>query len=144
MSTPREEVSEELDEDRIGVDPLEEGVEPPEHWSGVDQYGTTPNEQREGETLDERLAEESPDVEPEPVPERPRAATPDSELDETVDDDPPADEELGTQQEPDVGGPVLVSEEVEPGGLAASTRDGEVVSYDSQAPEERAERVERW
>ncbi|GAA4007601.1 hypothetical protein GCM10022247_32150 [Allokutzneria multivorans] len=143
MSTPREEVSESLDEDRIGVDPLEEGVEPPEHWSGVDQHGTTPNEQREGETLDERLAEERPDVEPEPVPERPRAVTPDSELDETIDEDPPADdnpEEMTREQE----NPVIVSEDVEPGGLAASTQDGEVVAGNSQAPEERAERVERW
>src|SRR5687767_12574921 len=105
MSTPREEVSEELDEDRIGVDPLEEGVEPPERWSGVDQHGTTPNEQREGETLDERLAEERPDVEPDPVPERPRAATPDSELDETIDDEPPAEAEETVAEE----NPVLVS-----------------------------------
>ena len=139
MSTPREEVSEELDEDSIGVDPLEEGVEPPEHWSGVDQHGTTPNEQREGETLDERLAEERPDVEPDQVPERPRAATPDSELDETIDDEPPVDEEPAAQENP-----VVVSEDVEPGGRAASTRDGHVASYGSQAPEERAERVERW
>ncbi|MCP3801593.1 hypothetical protein NLX83_20235 [Allokutzneria sp. A3M-2-11 16] len=130
MSTPREDVSEQLDEDRIGVDPLEEGMEPPEHWSGVDQHGTTPNEQREGEPLDERLAEERPDVEPDEVPERPRAATPDSELDETIDDEPPADEEPAPQENP-----VLVSD---------NHTDGQVASYGSQAPEERAERVERW
>ncbi|WP_086822867.1 hypothetical protein [Allokutzneria sp. NRRL B-24872] len=99
MSTPREEVSEDLDEDRIGVDPVQEGVDAPDSWSGVDQHGTTPNEQREGEPLDERLAEENPDVEPEAVPERPRAATPDSELDETIDDDPPAEEMPEPQEE---------------------------------------------
>src|SRR4051812_14565096 len=53
--------SEQLDEDELGVDPLEGGVEPPEDWSGADRFGTTPREQRAGETLDERLAEEEPD-----------------------------------------------------------------------------------
>jgi protease I len=53
--------SEQLDEDELGVDPLERGVEPPEGWAGVDRFGTTPREEREGETLDQRLAEEEPD-----------------------------------------------------------------------------------
>ncbi|GAB3008535.1 hypothetical protein [Saccharothrix stipae] len=52
---------EQLDEDELGVDPLEEGVDPPEHWSGADRHGTTPREQREGETLDQRLAQEEPE-----------------------------------------------------------------------------------
>lgn len=30
--------SEALDEDELRVDPLEEGVEPPEHWSGADRF----------------------------------------------------------------------------------------------------------
>ena len=50
--------AEDLDEDRIGKDPLEEGVEPPEHWSGVDKPGTTPYEQAEGESVEEKLARE--------------------------------------------------------------------------------------
>src|SRR3954467_532442 len=58
--------SEQLDEDELGVDPLEGGVEPPEDWSGADRFGTTPREQRAGETLDERLAGEGagPDGKP--------------------------------------------------------------------------------
>ncbi|MDQ0379622.1 hypothetical protein [Amycolatopsis thermophila] len=60
--------AEDLDEDRLRVDPLEEGVEPPERYLASDRHGTTPNEVREGESLDQRLAEERPDVRPEDVP----------------------------------------------------------------------------
>ena len=81
--------SEALDEDELRVDSLEEGIEPPEHWSAANRHGTTPREIREGEPMDQRLAEEVPDAEPEPVPERPLAATPAAELDETIEDAPP-------------------------------------------------------
>jgi hypothetical protein len=37
--------AEELDEDRLRLDPLEAGMDPPERWSGVDKYGMTPYEQ---------------------------------------------------------------------------------------------------
>ncbi|MFC4001381.1 hypothetical protein ACFS2C_06480 [Prauserella oleivorans] len=77
--------AEDLDEDRLRVDPLEEGMDPPEHWSEADRYGMTPAEQRQGETHEQRLAEERPDVGPADVPERPVAATPATELDESVD-----------------------------------------------------------
>lgn len=42
---------------------LDEGYSPPEKPLGVDAYGTTAREQLEGEALDQRLAEEVPDVE---------------------------------------------------------------------------------
>ncbi|WP_199435367.1 hypothetical protein [Qaidamihabitans albus] len=77
--------AEDLDEDRIDVDPLEEGVEPPEHWSEADRFGTTPFEQQQGETLDERLREERPDFTEPEAPERPIAATPATELDDSID-----------------------------------------------------------
>ena len=53
--------AEDLDEDRLRVDPLEEGMDPPEHWSGVTKYGMTPWEQAHPRPLGERLAEERPD-----------------------------------------------------------------------------------
>ncbi|WP_246257749.1 hypothetical protein [Amycolatopsis anabasis] len=81
--------SEDLDEDRLRVDPLEEGVEPPEHWTAADRFGTTANEQRAGESLEQKLHEEEADVQPEDVPDRPIAATPADELDGTIDDAPP-------------------------------------------------------
>ena len=41
---------------------LDEGYSPPEKPLAVNDHGTTASEQREGETLDERLREEVPDV----------------------------------------------------------------------------------
>jgi hypothetical protein len=59
--------SEGLDEDELRVDPLEKGVEPPEHWTAADKYGTTAQEQLEGEPHEQRFAAEEPDVQPVPV-----------------------------------------------------------------------------
>jgi hypothetical protein len=63
--------AENLDEDALGTDPLEEGMDPPEHWSSVTESG---HDDIEPESLDERLAEEEPDLDPNAertVPERP-------------------------------------------------------------------------
>jgi hypothetical protein len=45
-----------------GDDPLDRGVAPPERWSAGIRYGTTDEEAEEGESLDQLLAEEEPDV----------------------------------------------------------------------------------
>ncbi|MET9444584.1 DUF5709 domain-containing protein [Streptomyces sp. NPDC006610] len=50
-----------LDE-RTYDDTLDEGYSPPEKPLGVTKHGTTAAEQQEGETLDQRLAQERPDV----------------------------------------------------------------------------------
>ncbi|UYQ60271.1 DUF5709 domain-containing protein [Streptomyces peucetius] len=44
-------------------DMMVEGYSPPERPLGVGKYGTTGEEQQEGESLDQRLAQERPDVE---------------------------------------------------------------------------------
>ncbi len=44
-----------------GADPHDEGASPPERPLAVEHEGTTPREQYEGESLDQRLAEEEPD-----------------------------------------------------------------------------------
>lgn len=54
--------SQQLDEDTLGVDPLEAGREPPESWESADEYGMTPSEQRVGESHEQRLREERRDV----------------------------------------------------------------------------------
>jgi hypothetical protein len=54
--------AEELDEDRLRLDPLEAGMDPPERWSGVDKYGMTPYEQAHPRGITDRLSEEEPDV----------------------------------------------------------------------------------
>lgn len=57
-------------------DPLDRGVVPPQHWSAGMRYGTTAQEQEDGESLDQQLAEEEPDP----------AAEPDSADDEPAED----------------------------------------------------------
>jgi hypothetical protein len=76
---------EDFDEDNLGVDPLEEGMDPPEHWAEADKYGMTEAEARQRQDWERRLAEEEPDVAPD-QPGRPFGATPDDELDESIDD----------------------------------------------------------
>ena len=44
-----------------GDDPLDRGVATPDRWSAGMRYGTTAEEEQEGESLDQHLAEEEPD-----------------------------------------------------------------------------------
>lgn len=44
-----------------GDDPLDQGVAPPDKWSAGEGFGTTAEEEQEGESLDQLLAEEEPD-----------------------------------------------------------------------------------
>lgn len=50
--------------DRGLDDPLDEGYSPPEKWSPAEGFGNTADEQLEGETLEQRLAQEEPDIDP--------------------------------------------------------------------------------
>ncbi|MFJ4200880.1 DUF5709 domain-containing protein [Streptomyces sviceus] len=52
-----------LDDDGVG-DPLDRGWSPPERPWAVEHSGVTASERRQGETLDQRLAEETPDLAP--------------------------------------------------------------------------------
>jgi len=49
-------------DDRGVDDVLDEGISPPEAYRGVTAKGTTTAEQIEGETIDDRIAQEEPDV----------------------------------------------------------------------------------
>ncbi|MER6992220.1 hypothetical protein ABT337_06065 [Saccharopolyspora hirsuta] len=53
--------AESLDEEELGGDPVERGVQPPDSWTTATESRPTPREEREGGSLDERLAEEVPD-----------------------------------------------------------------------------------
>ena len=55
---------------------LEQGYSPPERPVALDKFGTTLAEERQGETLDQRLAEEEPDPNMEVEPRRGRAGDP--------------------------------------------------------------------
>jgi hypothetical protein len=48
-------------DDRGVADVLDEGYSPPERPLGLDEWGTTPREEHEGESLDHLLAREVPD-----------------------------------------------------------------------------------
>jgi hypothetical protein len=45
-------------------EPLDEGYSPPEKWSPAEGYGNTPLEEEQGESLDQRLAQEEPEPDP--------------------------------------------------------------------------------
>ncbi len=47
-----------------GDDPLDTGIAPPDRWSAGESFGTTLAEERQGESLDQLLAEEEPDPDP--------------------------------------------------------------------------------
>jgi hypothetical protein len=53
-----------------GDDPLDRGVIPPQRWSAAMRSGTTAAEQEAGESLDQLLAAEEPDVVPDVDDER--------------------------------------------------------------------------
>jgi Family of unknown function (DUF5709) len=69
-----------------GDDPLDRGVIPPERWSAAMRFGSTAADQQEGESLDQLLAEEEPDIVPEVDDERPEDIAGDEDAaDEDVD-----------------------------------------------------------
>jgi len=75
--------SESLDPDERNLE--DDGVvDPPDDWQEADKFGTTPSEEAEGESLDQKLAEEVPDVEIEDPPEIPVAIAPEEALSEDV------------------------------------------------------------
>jgi hypothetical protein len=114
--------SETLDEDELGVDPLEGGMDPPEHWSAANRYGTTPLEQATDRPLVERLEEEIPDVPIDSGPERPVSVTSLDELDESVDD------ELIPGEPARGEGQVLVSDAINNTGESAIRSGGHLVT----------------
>lgn len=69
-----------------GDDPLDAGVIPPDRWSAGEGYGTTLAEEEAGESLDQLLAEEEPDVDPYAEGRREEEAAQDDEDDDTEDE----------------------------------------------------------
>jgi hypothetical protein len=59
--------SDTLDERGVS-DLLDEGYSPPENWSAGEGFGSTATEALQGETLEQRLAQEVPDIDPYAVP----------------------------------------------------------------------------
>lgn len=55
--------SDTLDDERVG-DPLDTGIVAPDRWTAANRFGTTPAEERAGESLAQLLAQEEPDIDP--------------------------------------------------------------------------------
>ncbi|BDB39895.1 MULTISPECIES: hypothetical protein [Mycobacterium] len=53
--------SESTDSDEVRNDDGDIVVDPPDDWSEADKFGMTAREEREGESLDQKLAAEEPD-----------------------------------------------------------------------------------
>ena len=84
-------------DDRGTEDLLDEGYSPPERPRGVDAFGTTLAEQRQGETIEQRLAHEEPDPSTafeDPLAESDKVGGDDPDAIE-VEDDFLGDEEVG-------------------------------------------------
>ncbi|MDL5157129.1 hypothetical protein [Actinomycetospora termitidis] len=112
-----------LDEDRIGADPLEDGMDTAEDYSrDVKLGGNDTADDRD--TIAYRLPQEEPDVveELEEPPGRPIAATPAMDLDESVDDPENAVDgvgDLGTTAAP-------VADPLDPDGAVEAQLEGEI------------------
>jgi hypothetical protein len=101
-----------------GDDPLDRGVAAPERWSAGERFGTTADEQAEGESLDDLLAEEEPDV----------------SLDDENDDEVPEDRDDADEADEYVDG-LLLDDGPDP-------RAGRLVAEDEGAhPDEEADLV---
>lgn len=74
-----------------GDDPLDQGILPTDRWSAGERYGTTLTEEREGESLDQLLAQEEPEPDPyaddELSPGAPRARARDDVDEQWADED---------------------------------------------------------
>ncbi|WP_433799641.1 hypothetical protein [Actinomycetospora sp. CA-084318] len=150
-----------LDEDRIGTDPLEDGMDTAEDYSRDVKLGGDDNDP-DRDSIAYRLPQEEPDVveELEEPPGRPIAATPAMELDESVDDPQNAVDgvgDVGTSGAPvadpldpdgavdaQLAGEVQVglssaADAAEETGLAADDRVGEVSAVENEWPTEGAE-----
>ena len=124
-----------LEGDNPRHDELDPGIIPPDGWSASDRFGTTEEEEEEGESLDQHLAEEVPDVDPyaEAEAEDEEAETEDDYLEETDEPDPRAgrlvaeDEGAHPDAEPD-----LVAQDVgiDAGGAGAEEAAVHVVDDD--------------
>jgi len=131
-----------------GDDPLDRGVAPPERWSSAIRFGTTAEEQDEGESLDQLLAEEEPDITPEVDDERREDIAGDADAaDEDVDglllDDGP-DPRAGRLVAEDQGGyqddePDLVARDVGIDGAAATAEEAAVHVVDEDDYDIRSE-----
>jgi hypothetical protein len=108
-------------------DVLDRGFSPPERYSTAQDHGVTPREEAEGETLEQRIAQE----EPEPDPYAENDLGEDAIVDGDVDDGEVGDERAGRLVAPDEGAHEdteagLVGTDVGIDGAAASAEEAAI------------------
>jgi hypothetical protein len=106
------------------VDEADRGYSPPEKWSAAQGYGNTPYEEEQGESLDQRIAQEVP--EPDPYAEAEEA-----DEQEAADEHEVGDRRAGRLVDPDEGTAAdeekdLVGIDVGIDGAAASAEEAAV------------------
>ncbi|MEW2544279.1 DUF5709 domain-containing protein [Streptomyces sp. NPDC047002] len=116
------------------LDPYDQGYSPPEKPLGVESDGTTAQEQHEGESLDERLAEEVPDP---PLPGGDGIGDLD-DGDGEVHDDEVGAERSGRLVAPDEGAHAdaekdMIAEDIGIDGAAASAEEAAVHTVDEDS-----------
>jgi len=110
-------------DDRGVEDLLDEGYSPPERPRGVDAFGTTAAEQRQGESIEQRVAHEVPDpanLFEDPLPDLGMVGGDDPDA-IALEDDFLGDDEVGDRR----SGRLLASEEGAPGDV-----ESEMVAHD--------------
>jgi hypothetical protein len=122
--------SESLDSDDVRNNDGDDVVDPPDGWSEADKFGTTAREEREGESLDEKLAEEEPDIAFEEQLDIPIAELPDDQLSEDVDriidgEDDIVIPVLGTKHADVVGGVIVEDSRTDRGQIDGAAEDGD-------------------
>ncbi|MBC2639067.1 MULTISPECIES: hypothetical protein [unclassified Rhodococcus (in: high G+C Gram-positive bacteria)] len=121
--------SESLDSDDVRNNDGDDVVDPPDGWSEADKFGTTAREEREGESLDEKLSEEEPDTPLEEQSEVSLADLPDDELTEDVDrvlDDEDIDIPVfGTKHANVVEGVIVEDSRTDRGQIDGVAEDGD-------------------
>ncbi len=109
------------------ADALDRGYSPPERWSTAQDHGTTPREELEGETLEQRLRQEVPEADPYAEND----VSPDAIEDGDVDDGEVGAERAGRLVDPDQGlgedtEKDLIGEDVGIDGAGASAEEAAV------------------
>lgn len=122
--------SESLDSDDVRNNDGDDVVDPPDGWSEADKFGTTAREEREGESLDEKLAEEEPDVAFEEQLDIPISELPDDQLSEDVDriidgEDDIVIPVLGTKHADVVEGVIVEDSRTDRGQIDGAAEDGD-------------------
>ncbi len=87
-----------LENEKPGDDPLDQGWAPPDKWSAAEGFGNTVEEQRQGETLEQRIAQEVPDVGVDDDLPAPQTLDSDTTAEDQVVPDDWRDPELGDER----------------------------------------------